>query len=229
MKLFEKYLAALKEAEDWITVSDWARKVGALFPDVLAKAEMDAKGQAQETTGLREIAARISSEIARGAYINNMEVDASERPRRVRYTSSIEHDEHVQQEIDEDVAPLKRDDIIKLAVQSFSVHEKYRVNEFDSIAKQLKQFFGLDFEVDHSEALLNSENPGAHAAENLQLLLKAHNGKKNNKNWPRFSFEEQADYIEAAIKLQGLVSVRFGIEMEQQVLGSLLNRLKEVY
>lgn len=87
----------------------------------------------------------------------------------------------------------------------------------------------MDFEVDHSEALLNPESPGAHSPDNLQLLLKAHNGKNNNKNWPRFNLDEQFAYIEAAIQLQGLVSTRFDIEMENQVLGSLLGRLKEVY
>jgi len=229
MKVSEKYLEALKAVDDWVIVSEWAKKVGELFPDILEKAEADAKGQAQETTGLREIAARISSSLARGAYLNNVEVDASERPRKVRYISATEHDEHIQHEIDEDVAPLKRDEIIKRAVQSFSTHDKYRVNEFEAIAKQLKQFFGLDFEVDHSAALLNPEAPGAHSPENLQLLLKVHNGKKNNKNWPRFSLDEQRAYIEAAIQLQSLVSTRFDIEMENQVLGALLVRLKEVY
>ncbi len=68
MKVSEKYLEALKAAGDWVIVSEWAKKVGELFPDVLEKAEADAKGQAQETSGLREIAARISSSLARGAF-----------------------------------------------------------------------------------------------------------------------------------------------------------------
>ncbi|MEH6543584.1 MAG: hypothetical protein V7721_06535 [Porticoccaceae bacterium] len=229
MNFAEKYLEALKTVDDWLIVSDWAIKVGELYPDILEKAEKEAVNQANETTGLREIAARISSNISRGAYVQFIEIDDSERPRRIRYIPEDERGAHIESDIAEDVAPLRRDEIIKLAVQSFSVHEKYRINEFEVISKQLKQFFELDFEVDHSEALLNPASPGSHSADNLQLLLKAHNGKKNNKNWPRFSFEEQADYIEVAIKLQGLVSSRFGIEMEPQVLGSLLNRLKEVY
>lgn len=142
MKVTEKYLEALKAIDDWVIVSEWAKKVGELYPDVLKKAEADAARQANDTTGLREIAARISSSIIRGAYLNNIEVDATERPRKVRYISSIEHDEHVLQEIDDDVAPLKRDEIIKLAAQSFSPHDKYRVSELEAIAKQLKQFLG---------------------------------------------------------------------------------------
>jgi len=51
MKVSEKYLEALKAVDDWGIVSEWAKKVGKLFPDILEKAEADAKGQAQETTG----------------------------------------------------------------------------------------------------------------------------------------------------------------------------------
>jgi len=229
MNTTEKYFEALKSIDDWVIVSEWAIKFGKLYPAVLEKAEKEAANQANETTGLRELAARISSSISRGAYAGRLEIDDSERPRKVRYLPKDQQAAHLEQEIDDDVAPLKRDEIIKLAVQSFSTHDKYRVNEFEAIAKQLKQFFGLDFEVDHSAALLNPEAPGAHSPENLQLLLKVHNGKKNNKNWPRFSLDEQRAYIEAATQLQSLVSSRFDIEMENQVLDSLLTRLKEVY
>jgi len=42
--------------------------LGELYPDLLAKAEQEASNQLNETTGLRELAARISSGISRGAY-----------------------------------------------------------------------------------------------------------------------------------------------------------------
>jgi hypothetical protein len=64
----------------------------------------------------------------------------------------------------------------------------------------------LDFEVDHSQALLNPDSPGKHHPDNLQLLLKSHNGKKHSKNWERFSLEEQVEYITTAINLQKIVA-----------------------
>uniref|UniRef100_UPI003D0AE625 hypothetical protein n=1 Tax=Sedimenticola sp. TaxID=1940285 RepID=UPI003D0AE625 len=70
---------------------------------------------------------------------------------------------------------------------------------------------------------------GQHHPDNFQLLLKAHNAKKNNDNWERFSIDEQIQYIESAIQLQHLVAQRFQIDMEPSVLGSLLERLKKVY
>jgi len=229
MNMTEKYLEALKDLDDWVIVSEWATRFGELYPELLEKANEEAINQANETTGLREIAARISSAISRGAYIDNIEIDSSERPRKVRYVLSEEHDLKVSQEIDDDVAPLRRDERIKRDQVEWKSIDRYRNAEFESVAKQLKLFFGLDFEVDHAQALLNSEQPGRHHPDNFQLILKVHNAKKNNNNWPRFSIEEQVDYIESAIKLQRIVSSRFGIEMENEVLGSLIERIEKVY
>ena len=88
MNMTEKYLEALKDLDNWVIVSEWATRFGELYPELLEKANEEAKNQANETTGLREIAARISSGISRGAYIDNIEIDSSERPRKVRYVLS---------------------------------------------------------------------------------------------------------------------------------------------
>jgi hypothetical protein len=58
MKIQDKYLEALKSIAGWVIVSEWATKVGEMYPDILAKAEEQAAGQIQDTTGEREIAAR---------------------------------------------------------------------------------------------------------------------------------------------------------------------------
>lgn len=229
MSITGQYLDALKHIDGFVLVSEWAVKVGELYPDSLEKANQEAKKQANDTTGLRELAARISSAIARGSYHDHIEINTSERPRKVRYISREEHDANVTSEIDEDVAPLKRNEIIKLAVQSMDNAEKYRLEEIDSISKQLKRYFGLDFEVDHAQALLNRDQPGHHHPDNLQLILKAHNAKKNNENWPRFSLEEQVRYIQSVIETQGIVATRLGVEITTDVLDSLLERLKKIY
>lgn len=224
-----KYLEALKSLGDWTIVSDWAQRFGEIYPDLLEKANREAEKQVNDTTGLREIAARISSAINHGAYENQIEIDTSERPRKVRFIPEEKRVEHDSKEVEDDVAPLRRDEIIKSANNSMSNIEKYRVEEFEAISKKIKQFFGLEFEVDHAKALLNQSEPGMHHPNNFQLILKAHNAKKNNENWERFSLEEQIEYIDTAIKLQSIVASRFNIEMEREVLGSLIDRLKKVY
>lgn len=60
MKITEKYLEALKTFTDYVTVSEWAQRFSEMFPDELQKANEQAANQKQDTTGLREIAARIS-------------------------------------------------------------------------------------------------------------------------------------------------------------------------
>ncbi|MCU7906554.1 MAG: HNH endonuclease [Candidatus Thiodiazotropha sp. (ex Epidulcina cf. delphinae)] len=229
MNISEQYLEALKTIDDWVTVSEWAVAVGKLYPDLLEKADEEAVNQVNDTTGLREIAARIGSAIARGAYLDHIEIDAGERPRKVRYVSREKHDANVSSEIDEDAAPLKRTEIIRLAEQSMSNSEQYRIDEFEAIAKQLKRYFGLDFEVDHAQALLHKTQPGAHHPDNLQLILKSHNAKKNHAGWPRFTLNEQIKYIQSVIETQTIVATRLGVEITTDVLGSMLERLQKIY
>lgn len=225
----EKYLHALSLTSDWRTVSEWACKVAEVYPDLLVAADAQAAKQKNDTTGLREIAARLSSRLSSGGFGSAVEVDASERPKKVRFLSAVEQKEHEAQEVEEDLAPLRRIDIIKRDSELLSVAEQYRIDEFEAISRQLKTYFGLDFEVDHTTALLNPKTPGKHHPDNLQLLLKTHNGKKNASNWPRFSLAEQKQYIEAAITLQSLVAVRMNVEVVGSVKDSLIQRLEAVY
>ena len=229
MTINDKYLEALKQTEGWVKVSEWAIKVGEVFPDLLEKAEQQAAGQKNETTGLREIAARISSSISSDAFKNRIEIDPSETPRLVRYVAPEEQAQHDKDDLADDVAPLRRVEIIKKAEAKFTTEDRYRISEYDAIAAQLKQCFGLSFEVDHAQALLNKENPGPHHPGNLQLLLKAHNGRKNNQNWQRFSITEQIEYIEAALKMQSLIAERLGVDLIASVQKSIISRLKDVF
>ena len=229
MKITEKYLEALKTFTDYVTVSEWAQRFSEMFPDELEKANKQAANQKQDTTGLREIAARISSRLSTGGYSKEVLIDDSERPRKVKYITKDELIEQEQIEIDEDIEPLRRQDIINNATNQLEIFALYRITEFENIQKAFKQFFGLDFEIDHAEALLNSEKQGEHHPSNLQLLLKYHNGKKNKNSWNRFTFEEQEDYIKKSVVLHSLVADKFDVEIDNKILESLLNRLKKIY
>lgn len=229
MTVSEKYLEALKTLNDWVIVSEWAKKFAELYPDEYAKAEEQARNQKNDTTGLREIAARISSRLSTGGFEDTVEIDDSERPRRVRYVSAEDRKQHVAEEIADDIEPLTRQERIEKDSQTLTQLERYRMTEMENIARQLNRFFGLDFEVDHAMAILNPDAPGKHHPDNLQILTKAHNGKKNKSNWQRFSIDEQIAYIEAVIRLQTIVAPKFGIELESKVFENLMTRLKEIY
>lgn len=228
MKINEKYLEALKTFNELVTVSEWAQRVGEIYPDLLEKAEKEALAQKNETTGLREIAARISSRLSAGQF-ENVIVDESERPRRAKYLTAQELQNNKEKELNYDIEPINRIQIINLAKDKLKIFEIYRLDEFKNIQKAFKDFFGLDFEIDHANALLDRGRQGEHHPDNLQLLLKYHNGKKNNNSWTRFNFDEQSNYIKDAIKLQSNVANNLSIELDDFVLSQLLERLKAVY
>lgn len=229
MKIQEKYLEALKTFSDFVTISEWAIKFAEMNPDELERANEQALQQKINTTGIKEIAARMSSRVSTGGFDKCISVDHSERPKKVKYLTKEELDENTQNEINEDIEPLRRQDIINNAKDTMEVLELYRMTEFDSIQKAFKLFFGVDFEIDHAQALLNDKKQGEHHPDNLQLLLKHHNGKKNKKSWERFTFDEQTEYIQKVISLQGLVADKFDIEIDTTILDLLLLRLKKIY
>lgn len=229
MKIQEKYLEALKTFSDFVTISEWAIKFAEMNPDELERANEQALQQKINTTGIKEIAARMSSKVSTGGFDKYISVDHSERPKKVKYLTKEELDENTQNEINEDIEPLRRQDIINNAKDTMEVLELYRMTEFDSIQKAFKLFFGVDFEIDHAQALLNDKKQGEHHPDNLQLLLKHHNGKKNKKSWERFTFDEQTEYIQKVISLQGLVADKFDIEIDTTILDLLLLRLKKIY
>jgi len=224
----QKYLEALKIFDDWVIVSEWATKVGEIYPELLAEANDQAAKQANPTTGLRELAARISSRLSSGGF-PEVEVDESERPRKVRYISEEDKKVRIEDELEADIEPLTRAERIRKDTDALGEYERYRIEEMETISKQLNRFFSLDFEVDHATALLNPNHSGSHHPDNLQLLIKAHNGKKNKKNWERFSIEEQIEYIKHVIALQTLIASRLEIKLVDDVLDSLMERLQKVY
>ncbi|PHQ90551.1 MAG: HNH endonuclease [Sulfurimonas sp.] len=229
MKIHEKYLEVLKTFSDFVTVSEWAVKFSQMYPDELQRANRQAENQKVDTTGVREIAARMSSRLSSGRFYETVQIDDRERPKKVKFLTKDEREEHTQNEINEDIEPLKRQDIINNAKDKMKVLDLYRISEFDNIQRAFKQFFGVDFEQDHAKALRNGKEKGEHHPDNLQFILRYHNGKKNKNNWKRFTFDEQVEYIKRTISLQDLVADKFDIRIDNKILESLLNRLKEVY
>ncbi len=225
----DKYLEALKMIGGWAIVSEWAIKFGEMYPELLAKAHQEALKQKKPSTGLREIAARMSSAISTGAFEGKVEVDESERPRKVRYLSEVEAQEYLDKEVENDTEPLSRAERIQEDERLLTQTDHYRITEFYSIADDLKKIFRLDFEVDHSLAILGGEEQGKHHPDNLQLLTKAHNGRKNNSSWTRFSFDEQVEYIKAAVRLQKIVERKMNIQIDDSLIENIILRLKLVY
>ena len=230
----EKYLESLKSLKDFVIVSEWAEQFGKMYPKDLEKANIEADGQNAKkdknfTTGIREIAARIGSRISSGEFGDKIEIDYSEKPRKVRYLDENEITIINQRNIEEDIEPLRRDEIIRNAKHNLEIKQLYRLSEFETITRELNKWFGTRFEVEHSKALLNKKERGTHHPDNIQILLKSHNVKKSNSNWNRFTLEQQINYIHKTIELQKLVLSNFNLEFEEEILENLINRLKTIY
>jgi hypothetical protein len=228
MKLKEQYIEALKLFNDYVTVLKWAEKVVEIYPDILEKVEQQVQGYKYPTTGLKEIAARISAILSNNAF-TNVDIDPSERPKRVKYITPEELKEKIKQNVEEDTYPLTRNEIIKNSEKSLENTNLYRIKELNDIQLKFKQFLNIDFEVDHAKALLNKTDAGAHHPDNLQLLLKYHNSKKNSNNWDRFNFKEQKEYILKVVELQKIIDVRVGITIDENIVNLLLSRLEAIY
>jgi hypothetical protein len=229
MSIAKKYLDALELLNDWTTVSDWAIKFGEIFPELLVKANKEAQEYKTPSTGLREIAARISSNISRGAWAGTIEIDDSERPKKVRLLTKEQAESYVLKEIEDDVAPITRAQRIKSDEEALTTKEKYRILEMEAIISQLKSFFNLDFEFEHAKAMLNPIDPGKHHPDNIQILLKSHNRMKGSSNWERFTLPEQIEYIKAVIQVQKIVSSKMKIDLEEDLVASIIERLKLIY
>jgi len=160
-KLTQRAIA--KECAEWIKHKATFRsnnaavpmqtKVGEVYPDLLAEANAQAEKQANLTTGLRELAARISSRLSSGGF-PEVEIDESERPRKVRYISEEEKKVRIEDELEADIEPLTRLERICKDTEALGEYECYRIEELETISKQINKFFSLDFEVDHALALL---------------------------------------------------------------------------
>ena len=140
MKIHEKYTEALKTFTGFITVFEWAQRVSELYPDLLVKAEKEAQAQKQNTTGLREIAARISSRLSSGNF-KNVLIDDGERPRKVKYITVEEQQSNQEKELNDDIEPITRIEIINQAKDKLKIFEIYRLDEFKNIQKDFKAYF----------------------------------------------------------------------------------------
>ncbi len=214
----EKYLEALKASNEWVTASEWAQKVAELYPEILEEAEVQARGQKNDTTGMRELTARIHSNIKRGAYDDSIEIDKSERPRKFRYIPKEELRRLEEEELQEELSRAER---IRQDIQHLNSHEKYRIDEMGLIAKAFNQYFKTDLEIDHARSLSNG---GKHHPDNMQLISKTHNRIKSQKSWTRMSKEKQIEYLE---KLKDYHSVLF--QIDESIFDALIARLKQVY
>ncbi|RDU68624.1 HNH endonuclease [Helicobacter brantae] len=224
--MFKKdlYLEALKQCDDWVSISEWANKIAELYPEEIERIDEKSQKQQKPTEGITQLIRNLSAKTGRGDFSKNIKIDDEGNVRKVKYITEEEKALIEQEDIEEE----DRRQIIKQAESKMSQKELYRIKEFSDICSILKNKWGIIFEVDHAYAL-KGEKQGKHHPDNLQLLLKMHNGAKNNKDWTRFTFEEQEKYIRNIVETQKIICERMGSKIDDEVVDLLMMRLKAIF
>jgi hypothetical protein len=112
----------------------------------------------------------------------------------------IEETEEIDQAVEDEKSELTREKKIKSDYDQLSTFEKFKIDQFYSIVKQINNVLNLRrnqdksfyFEVDHCQTI---KEGGSHIASNLQLITQEHNAVKNYHSTDRMTWDHQYDYI----------------------------------
>ncbi len=225
LNISEKYLEALKQIKGWTTVSDWAQKVGDLYPEILRKANKQSKSYKRPSTGTKEIAARIGAKFSTNAYKGLVDVDDSQKPRKVKFIKS-KNDRNNKKLPEENKESYNRSEIIRKHKKSLNSNEDYRMKELKQIVSTLSKELHINFELDHAFPL---KRGGEGNPDNMQILMTAHNRKKSSTKWDRFTIDEQIEYIEAIIKIQKKIENKIKVKINDQNIDLTIKKLRACF
>ena len=219
----ERFIEVLKTFKKPVSVSTWAEKVVELYPSILS--QINSKTNEQMT--LHELALGMGLKLSKGEFSNVLMYNV-EPNRLVEYVSENQENEYFKKSAKKDIEPILVERKMKLDMQKLVESEKYRLEELTSIATQLNRYFSLNFTLHHAHALLGETKEGRHHAENLQLLTYEHSKIKKDGE-TKFSIEEQKAYIKRIISIQMMINKEIDMNLTDEVLEMLLDRLEKVY
>ncbi|MBU1669246.1 hypothetical protein KKC13_12585 [bacterium] len=219
----EKFIEVLQTFNDPVTIATWAKRIVELYPVVLNQINSNTN----EKMTLREFVARISVKVSKGEF-PNIEIENCEPYRKVKYCSESMKNERIQKNLNKDIELIVLDEHRQKDLSKLNESDRYRIEEFTSITDQLNRYFNLNFELHHVLSLTNRQKIGKHHADNLQLLTSEHALQKKDDE-VRFTIDEQKAYIKRVIVVHTMVSKHLDINLTDEVLDMLLDRLAKVY
>jgi len=203
----ERFSNVLRTFERPVTILEWINKIIEQYPIILKQIN----SQTNEFMTYHALASTISSKVARGEF-PEVKILNSESYSNVKYMID---NKNLRKKVDENI-------------EKFSDQDKYRFDELSSICKQLNKYFKLDFNLHHGQVLSNSKHRGRHHIDNIQLLTKEHSLLKKD-GAKKFSIEEQKVYIKRVISVHMMVDRSLDINLTDDVLEMLLDRLEKIY
>jgi len=219
----EHYLEVLKTFDRAVTILEWAKKVVELHPENLQQIN----SKTNETMTLKELVSGLSLKVSEGVF-DNVVVDNCKPYRRVQYVSETVKNTLMSRARAKDIELILLESKIKQDIQKSTESDRYRLEEFSNIVKQLNRYFKLDFQLHHTHSLLRDSKLGKHHVGNLEVLTEAH-GKLKKDAQKRFSIEEQKAYIKRIIAIHLMIRTDIELDLRDEVLDMLLERLTKVY
>ena len=219
----ERFLEVLKTFDKPVTVAEWAERVVERYPLILN--QLNSKTNKLMT--LNDLAMGIGQKLSKHEFEEVMVLNVSPY-RKVEYVPVAMRNSLLKQSIKRDIEPLLIASKIKKDIDRLPESDKYRIEELKSIKEQLNNYFSLNFVLHHLHGVMNEKKEGRYHADNLELLTEEHANKKRLGQM-KFSIEEQKLYIKRMIAIEMMINRDMEINLSDEVLDLLLERLEKVY
>ena len=219
----ERFIDVLRAFEAPVTVSEWANRVVEEYPTILNQIN----SQTNEPMTLKALATTMSLKVSRGEF-PELKVLDSEPYRRVMYLTEDKKNNLTKMEVHKDVEAIVLEARMKEDIKKSTEQDRYRLEELNNICTQINKYFSLDFKLHHAQSLFNNKNAGRHHADNIEFLTKEHTLLKKDGR-KKFSIEEQKAYIKRVISVHMMINKNIDINLTDDVLEMLLDRLEKIY
>ena len=217
----ERFVNVLSTFERPVTLSEWANRIIEYYPAILNQIN----SQTNEPMTHKTLASTLSLKVLRGEFPEVKVLDLGSRKNTLYM---VENKDLSQGKGFKDVTKRRLDRRREKTTQKYSNQDKYRFEEFNNICRQLNKYFGLDFKLDYAQSLSHTQKRGRDYLENIQLLTKEHTLLKKDE-LKRFSIEEQKAYIKRVISVHMMLDRSIDINLTDDILEMLLDRLEKVY
>ena len=219
----ERFMNVLKTFETPVTVSRWANRVVEEYPSILNQIN----STTNEPMTLKALAASMSVKVSKGEF-SEIKILEVKPYRQVMYISENQKDDLRKKELHKDIELIFLEEKIIEDKKKSTESDRYRMEELENITAQLNRYFSLNFVLHHAYSLSKSNKYGKHHADNLQLLTQEHSSLKKDGE-KKFSIDEQKAYLKRIISVHMMIDKSIDINLTDEVLEMLLDRLEKVY
>jgi ribosomal 50S subunit-associated protein YjgA (DUF615 family) len=219
----ERFIDVLRTFETPVTVSEWANRVVEEYPTILNQIN----SKTNEPMTLKALATTMSLKVSRGEF-SELKIVDSEPYRTVMYLTENKKNDLTKMEVTKDIEAIVLKSKMIEDIKKSTEQDKYRLEELKNICSQLNKYFLLNFTLHHAQSLSNSKSTGRHHVDNIQLLTTEHVLLKKD-GVKKFSIDEQKAYIKRVISVHMMIVKSIDLNLTDDVLEMLLDRLEKIY